>query len=83
MPRKKSPILAEEEDTATEPRLRGKRKQREYRFESVDSDGTIQPVSLLLTHKASAIAVKEFLNSLAADNDAGITYRFGELIIHQ
>jgi len=62
---------------------RGKRKPRQYRFETVDEDGVVNVVSLTLTHKQSAKDTLLYLNDLAKVNGLGATYRFTEVILYQ
>lgn len=62
---------------------RGKRKPREYRFESVDSEGKVSTLPLVLTHKDSAKQVMIFLNERSSELAEYGSFRYTELIIHQ
>lgn len=62
--------------------VRGKRKPREYRFETVLEDGTVSANGLVITHKASALSVMAFLNSTAELTSDGQKYRFVEVILY-
>ena len=58
-----------------EVRQRAKRRTVEIQLQRINSDGTVEPTTLILSHKASARAVRDWLNQQEEEKGDGISYR--------
>lgn len=57
------------------------RRPREYRFEMRVGDEAWESAGLVLNHRDSAYATRDYLNNMESTQEAGVTYRVTELIV--